>query len=196
MATNPKDVTQHYYSLEEYFALEHASDARFEYWDGELVCMSGGSRAHYRISGNVYYALARGLNGGPCQAFTGDAPIWTPTLPPYRYPDASAACGELEYKNKNGLDALVNPILVVEVTSPSTVARDEGPKFIAYQAVPTLREYLLVSQDEPRVTHYTRREGGAWERRDVTDLDASVELESVGCALKLRDIYDGVTFNT
>lgn len=196
MATNPKDVTRHYYSLEEYFALEHASDARFEYWDGDLVCMSGGSRAHYRISGNVYYALARGLNGGPCQAFTGDAPVWTPTLPPYRYPDASAACGELEYKNKNGLDALVNPILVVEVTSPSTVARDEGPKFIAYQAVPTLREYLLVSQDEPRVTHYTRREGGAWERRDVTDLDASVELESAGCALKLRDIYDGVTFNT
>jgi hypothetical protein len=62
--------------------------------------------------------------------------------------------------------------------------------------VPALRDYLLVSQDEPRVTHYARREGGAWERRDVTDLDASVEPESIGCALRLRDIYDGVTFNT
>ena len=196
MTANPKDVPQHYYSLEEYFALEDASDARFEYWDGDLVCMSGGSRAHYRISGNVYYALARALNGGPCQAFTGDAPIWTPTLPPYRYPDASAACGELEYKNKNGHDALLNPVLVVEVTSPSTVVLDVGPKFVAYQAIPTLRDYLLVSQDEPHVTHYARLGGGSWERRDVTDLDAALELESIGCAVKLRDIYDGVTFNT
>ena len=194
MATNPKDVPQHYYSLEEYFALEKAGDARFEYWDGEIVCMSGGSRSHYRISGNVYYALARALNGGPCQPFTGDAPIWTPARPPYRYPDASVACGEPEYINKSGLDALVNPVLVVEVTSPSTAAQDEGPKFIAYQAIQTLRDYLLVSQDEPRVTHYARLEDGGWKRRDITDLDASVELEPVGCALRLRDIYDGLTF--
>lgn len=194
MATNPKDVPRHYYSLEEYFALEKASDARFEYWDGEIVAMSGGTRAHYRISGNVHLALALGVRGGRCQAFTGDAPIWTPTLPPYRYPDASAACGELQYKNVGGLDALINPILVVEVTSPSTVRRDEGEKFLAYQAIATLREYLLISQDEAHITHYTRREGGTWERRDVTELEASIELESVGCALKMRDIYDGLTF--
>lgn len=195
MATNPKDVTQHYYSLEEYFALEDASDARFEYWDGDIVCMSGGSRAHYRISGNIYYSLARGLNGGPCQPFNGDAPICTPTLPPYRYPDASVACGEPEFKHIKGHDALVNPVLVVEVLSPSTARLNEGRKFIAYQAVPTLRDYLLVSQDEPRVTRYTRLGGDSWERRDVTDLDASLELESIGCALKLRDLYDGVTFD-
>lgn len=195
MATNPKDVPKHYYSLDEYFALEQASDARFEYWDGDLVCMSGGTRRHYRISGNVYLALALGLRGGRCQSFTGDAPIWTPTLPPYRYPDASAACGELEYKNVGGLDALINPVLVVEVTSPSTVVLDEGPKFVAYQAISTLREYLLVSQDSPRVTHYTRRDDGSvWERRDVTDTDASLDLESIGCALKMRDIYESVTF--
>ena len=194
MATNPKDVPQHYYSLEEYFALEDASDARFEYWDGEIVCMSGGSRAHYRISGNVYFALARRLHGGPCQAFTGDAAVWTPTLPPYRYPDASAACGELEFEHVKGHDALVNPSVVVEVLSPSTAALDEGPKFEAYRAIPTLRDYLLVSQDEPRVTHHTRLESGDWERRDVAGLDASVELESIGGALSLRDLYDGVTF--
>ena len=195
MATNPKDVTQHYYSLEEYFALEDASDARFEYWDGDIVCMSGGSRAHGTISSNVVISLGTSLRGGKCRAFTGDTAIWTPTLPPYRYPDASVACGEPEYKHKKGHDALVNPVLVVEVTSPSTAKLDEGPKFVAYQAVPSLRDYLLVSQDEPRVTRYTRLGGDSWERRDVTDLDASLELESTGCALKLRDLYDGVTFN-
>jgi Uma2 family endonuclease len=195
MATNPRDVPRHYYSLTEYFALERASDARFEYWDGEIVCMSGGSRRHGRIAGNIFYRLRQRFEGGSCMAFTADAAIWTPALPPYRYPDASAACGELQYKHINGLDALVNPVLVVEVTSPSTIRRDEGEKFVAYQALPTLREYLLASQEETRVTHYARREGGAWERRDVTDPDGSIELESVGCALKLRDIYEGVTFS-
>jgi Uma2 family endonuclease len=194
MATHPIEVPRHYYSLDEYFALEQASDARFEYWDGEIICMSGGSRAHGMISSNVHASLALALRGGRCRAFTGDAAVWTPTLPPYRYPDASAACGELQYKNINGLDAIVNPVLVVEVTSPSTIGRDEGEKFVAYQAIPTLREYVLVSQDEPRVTHYTRGDGGAWERRDVTDMDASLELESVGSALKMRDIYDGLKF--
>lgn len=195
MATNPKDAPRHHYSLDEYFALENASDARFEYWDGDIVCMSGGSRAHGTISSNIIIALGNSLRGGRCRAFTGDMAVWTPTLPPYRYPDASAACGELEFKHIKGHDALINPVVVVEVTSPSTVGLDEGPKFVAYQAIETLREYLLVSQDEPRVTHYTRLEGGAWERRDVIDADASIELESVGCALRMRDIYDGLTFD-
>jgi Uma2 family endonuclease len=195
MATNPKDVPRHYYSLEEYFALEDASDARFEYWDGEIVCMSGGSRAHSTISSNVHYSLASGTRGGRCRAFTGDMPVWTPTPPPYRYPDASVVCGEPEYKNKKGYDALVNPVVVVEALSPSTAALDEGPKFEAYKAIQTLRDYLLVSQFEPRVTHYTRLEGESWVKGEVTDLDASLELESIGCALRLRDIYDGVTFD-
>lgn len=194
MTANPKDVPQHHYSLEEYFALEDASDARFEYWDGEIVCMSGGSRAHHLITSNVLSSLAVALRGGRCKPFTGEAPVYTPTLPPYRYPDASAACGEPEFKNKRGHDALVNPVVVVEVLSPSTAALDEGPKFVAYQAVATLRDYVLISQDEPRVTHYARLGGDSWERRDVTGPDASVGLESVGCALALRDIYDGVAF--
>jgi Uma2 family endonuclease len=120
--------------------------------------------------------------------------IWTPALPPYRYPDASVVCGEILVKHINGLDALVNPVVAVEVTSPSTIGRDEGEKFAAYQAIPTLREYLLVSQIETRVVRYSRLESGAWERRDTTDAEASVTLESVGCELKLRDIYDGLTF--
>lgn len=194
MATNPTDMPQHYYSLEEYFALEDASDARFEYWDGDILCMSGGSRAHGTIASNIVISLGNSLRGGKCRAFIGDVAVYTPALPPYRYPDASAACGELEFKHIKGHDALVNPSLVVEVTSPSTAALDEGPKFVAYQAAPTLREYLIVSQDEPHVTHYARRGGDTWERRDVTGPDASAELESLGCALNLRDVYEGLTF--
>jgi Uma2 family endonuclease len=194
MATNPKEIPYHYYSLDEYFALEQASDARFEYWDGDIFCMSGGSRAHGIISSNVHYRLRQRLEGGPCRAFTADTAIWTPALPPYRYPDASAACGELQFRHVNVLDALVNPVLIVEVLSPSTKAHDEEEKFAAYKAIPTFREYLLIAQDEAHVVHYLRRAEEVWERRDVTDMDASLELESVHCALKLRDIYEGLTF--
>src|SRR5438132_14249221 len=93
MATNRKDMPQHYFTLEEYFALEEASEARWEYWDGELVCMSGGSRKHIIISSNVFFRLQLQLGDGPCRAFTADLPVKTPTLPPYRYPDATVACG-------------------------------------------------------------------------------------------------------
>lgn len=194
MATNPKDVPRHYFNLDEYFALEHAGDARYEYWDGDIYCMSGGSRAHGIISVNIVVALANGLRGGWCRAFNADTAIWTPTLPPYRYPDASVACGELQFKHVKGLDALVNPILIIKVLSPSAASRDHEEKFVAYQAIETFSEYLLVAQDSPRVTHYTRRADDAWERRDVIDVTASLELESVHCALRMSDIYEGLTF--
>lgn len=193
MATNPKDVPWHYFSLDEYFALEQASDARFEYWDGDIVCMSGGSRDHIQISGNIYYRLRQRLEGGPCRAFPAEQPVKTPTLPPYRYPDASAACGELKFENMHGIDALVNPVLIVEVLSPTTAEHDRKEKFAAYQAITTFTEYLLVAQDAPRVIHY-RRIGDVWERRDVAGLDATLPLESIGCALNVRDLYEGVTF--
>jgi len=90
---------RHFFTQEEYFALEHAGDGRYEYWDGDIVCMTGGSRAHGRIVGNVFYWLSAGLIGGACQAFTGDTAIKTPTVPPYRYPDTSVGCGDLKFEN-------------------------------------------------------------------------------------------------
>src|SRR5436853_3201110 len=98
MAINPKDLARHYFSLEEYFALEHVGDARYEYWDGDIVCMSGGSKQHERIAGNVFAELHSQLKGRSCEAFTCDMPIKTPSLPPYRYPDASVACGKAEFE--------------------------------------------------------------------------------------------------
>jgi len=192
MAINQKDLPRHYFSLEEYFALEHVGDARYEYWHGQIYCMSGGSRWHSIISSNVHAALSVGVRGRPCRAFTAEIPIFSPALPPYRYADASVACGELQYKTIEGMDALVNPVVIVEVLSPSTAMLDHGPKFTIYQSIPTLREYLVIAQDEARVTHYTRLENGAWQRRDIIDLDDSLMLESINCALSMRDVYDGV----
>lgn len=194
MVANPKEFWQHFYTLDEYFALEHVGDARYEYWDGEIVCMSGGSQEHSYIASNVHSRLQQQLRGGRCRAFTADLPVKTPTLLPYRYPDVTVACGPPTFDTMRGIDVLTNPVLIVEVMSPTSAARDQDDKFAAYQAIPTFREYLLIAQDTPHVIHYTRQPDGRWVREDVTDLEAVLKLDSVGCTLSLREIYEDVTF--
>jgi Uma2 family endonuclease len=193
MAANLKDLPRHYYTLEEYFALERVGEARYEYWDGDIVCMSGGSRQHVTISGNVYYSIRRQLEGRNCQVFTGDLQIRTPQLPPYRYPDVSVVCGRPGFAKVEGFDVLTNPILIVEVLSPGTASRDRNEKREAYQALPSLMEYLLVAQDMPHITHYLRQED-EWIRRDYGDPAATINLPSIKCLLALSDVYDRVKF--
>src|SRR2546423_1536897 len=108
MVVDLKDLPRHHYTLEEYFALEQASEARFEYWDGDIVCMSGGSERYYTISENLRTRLAEILRGGKCRALSGGVPIKTPSLPPYRYPDVSVVCGELHFERVDKVDALTN----------------------------------------------------------------------------------------
>ncbi|MEW6211245.1 MAG: Uma2 family endonuclease [Acidobacteriota bacterium] len=152
MAANLKFPPHHRYTLEEYFALERGGEARYEYWDGDILCMSGGSLQHYLISENLRTRLAEVLNDRECRPFSGGVPIRTPSLPPYRYPDASVVCGKMKFENINGIDALANPLLVVEVLSPGTEHLDKEEKRIAYQKIASLREYLIVAEDAPHIT--------------------------------------------
>ena len=193
MVANPKEITWPYHSLEEYFAIEGAGHVRYEYWDGQIVCMSGGTRQHVDIGSNAHFILRRQLVGRNCKAFTAEQSIKTPLLPPYRYPDAGVVCGEPIYERIETVDALVNPTLIIEILSPSTESRDRGPKRAAYQALPSLMEYLLVAQDAPHVTHYVRH-GNEWVRSDYGSLDLSVALPSLECTLNLSELYEGVEF--
>jgi Uma2 family endonuclease len=195
MASNRKDIPYHYYSFDEYYALEQASDARFEYWDGDIVCMSGGSIEHTQIAGNVFFRLRVQLSGSRCRVFNSDLAVKTPTLPPYRYPDVTVVCGEVRAERIHGQDALIDPTLIVEVLSPTIASHDHNEKFMAYQAFPSFREYLLIAQDAPRVTHYTRQADGSWLREDVTDLGATLMLDSIGCRLSLSEVYEEVQFS-
>jgi Uma2 family endonuclease len=194
MAANLKDLPRHYYTIEEYFAIERAGKARYEYWDGEIVCMSGGTPQHSTISSNIHFRLRQQLAGGNCRAWTSDMAVNTPLLPPYRYPDVSVACGRPVFETVEGIGVLTNPVLLVEVLSPGTAGRDRNEKRTAYQALPTLQEYLLVSQDTPHITHYVRQ-GEEWVRTDHADLAAAILLPSLGIELALGDIYEGVEYN-
>ncbi len=194
MAANLKPFPHHSYTLEEYFALERVGEARYEYWDGDILCMSGGSLQHYLICENLRTKLAEVLRGRDCQPFSGGVPIKTPTLAPYRYPDASVVCGKMKFENINGIDVLTNPILVIEVLSPGTEHLDKEEKRIAYQKIASLREYLIVAQDAPHITRYERR-GRRWARQDVGDLNGSLELTSINSPVLIRDIYEGIAFD-
>lgn len=185
---------KNFFTIEEYFALESVGDARYEYWDGEFVCMSGGSEAHNLICSNVHGELFSQLKGKTCRALTAETPIKTPSLPPYRYPDVSAVCGKPEFETIKGTAALTNPILIVEVLSPNTEQVDRGAKFEAYKTIETMREYLLIAQHEPHITHYIKQDNGEWQRSDTADLTASIMLETIGCTLAVSDVYIDVEF--
>ncbi len=191
MSANPK----HYYTLEEYFALEKVGDARYEYWDGDIVCMSGGSLEHGRIGGNIFGELYSQLKGRQCTAFTSEIPINTPTFPPYRYPDVSVACGDITFEKVSGIDTLTNPIVIFEVLSPHTEAADRGQKLQAYRAIETLQEYVLVSQVRPHITHYVKQDNTEWNSFDISGLATTLTLNSISCTLLLQDIYDGIVFS-
>jgi Uma2 family endonuclease len=193
MVANLKEPYRPYYTLEEYFLLEKGSERRFEYWDGQIFCMSGGSEQHATLTSNIHREVANKLRGKNCRAYTEGTPIVTPTLPPYRYPDTSAACGKPQFQSFDGIDALVNPTLVVEVLSTSTEAVDRKQKKGAYQALPSLQEYLLVAQTAHHVTRFSRH-GEFWHREEFSGLDAVIPLPSLDCELALRDIYEGVVF--
>lgn len=193
MVANLKEPYRHYYTIEEYFALEKVGDARYEYWDGDIVCMSGGTKQHAILSSNIHGELKAKLKGSKCRAFTEGVPIKTPAMPPYRYPDASAVCGEMEFQSFDGIDALTNPTVVVEVLSANSERADRKEKKDAYQALPSVQEYLLVSQTAHHITRFARH-GEFWHREEFSGLDTIIPLDSLNCDLALRDIYEGVVF--
>jgi Uma2 family endonuclease len=193
MVANPKDLPPHYYTLEEYFSLERVGEARYEYWDGNIVCMSGGSLQHAVISRNLIIHLGRQLEGRKCEAFTADMAIKTPVLPPYRYPDLSVVCGRPIIDKIGGMTTMVNPILIVEVLSPDSENRDQNEKREAYQAIESLREYLIIAQNFPHLTHYLKK-NDEWSRNDYAELDKVIELPSIECRITLKEVYDGVEF--
>lgn len=193
MSTNPT----HLYSLDEYFALERAGEARYEYWDGEIICMSGGSRRHSRIGTRVLQLLANHVEQQrSCEAFTGDQAVKNPApYPPYFYPDATVACGEATFANMRGIDVLTNPTLLVEVMSPTSRQRDKKKKLELYQKIDSLKEYLIVDQDQPVVIQHTKQQDGSWLTSTFNDPSAVITLSSISYSLTLKEIYATVKFD-
>ena len=176
----------------EYLDIERTATYRSEYLRGEMFAMAGGSPTHSRIKTNVLGELRSRLKGNPCAPYDSDLRVKCPTGL-YTYPDASVFCSELEFDDEQK-DTVLNPTLLVEVLSKSTEAYDRGKKFDHYRTIPSLREYVLVSQEEPMIQRFLRNDDDTWTLSVVADLNQSVRLQSLGIELPLAEVYERVDF--
>ena len=184
-------AVQTYFTPEEYIALERKAEFRNEYFSGQIVAMSGASFAHNFINANLVTELNNRLKSGNCVAISSDMRVRATPRESYFYPDVVVVCGEPEFEDDT-FDTLLNPIVIVEVLSPSTEAYDKGEKFTRYKHIASLQEYVLVSQDKVSVEHH-RRHGTQWMLSHYRALEEVLRLPSIGCELPLRDIYARVT---
>ncbi len=182
-----------YYTPAQYLAMEREAEYKSEYLHGEIFAMSGASRQHNLITTNVVREISSQLKGRPCETYSGDMRVKVSSGGLYTYPDVAAVCGESRFDDAQ-MDTLVNPNLIIEVLSPSTEAYDRGDKFAQYRTLETLTEYVLISQDKPRVERFLRQTDGDWLLSVANDLHDTVRLSSIGCTLALGEIYDKVSF--
>lgn len=183
------------YTLEEYFELELASEERYEYFNGEVFCMSGVSPNHGQIESNLNLGLRLALRERGCRVFPANVRIKVPASPPYRYPDLAVVCAKPVYEEIGGIEALTNPTLLIEVLSPSTEAYDRGDKFTYYKSIPSFQEYMLVAQHRPHITHYVRQADGKWDYEEINDLTSNLYLPTIDCTLALDEVYRDVEFS-
>lgn len=172
----------------EYLAFEETAPLRHEYVGGEAYAMSGGTLRHNRVAGNAYISLSLALKGKPCQVFMSDVKLHVARDSAYYYPDVMVACSEQAAANE--AQAISDPVLVVEVLSPSTEATDRREKLHAYRHLPSLQEYALISQDTQQVEIYRRQGDINWLYITYEPGDV-VEFVAVGVALPIEELYAG-----
>ena len=141
---------------EEYLARERRAETKSEYLRGEVFAMAGASRAHNLIASNAAGELRQQLRDRPCEVYPSDMRVKVSPSGLYTYPDVTVVCGEPQFEDAE-VDTLLNPKVLVEVLSPSTADYDRGGKFTHYRRLPSLQEYVLISQDRPLVEHYVAR---------------------------------------
>lgn len=179
---------------EEYLEIERAAEIRHQFLNGEMFAMSGGTPQHSLIKMNIGGELRSQLKGRPCTAFDSDLRVRTSPTGLYTYPDISVVCDELQFADGRR-DTITNPVLLIEVLSDSTEAFDRGQKFEYYRQIPSLREYVLVSQKSPSIERYVRNADETWTLTPIIGLASTIHLTSIDVTLSFAEVYDRVTFD-
>jgi Uma2 family endonuclease len=189
MASNPKKK----YTPEEYLELERQAEYKSEYFDGEIFARAGASEEHNLIAGNIFASLHSQVRKHGCRAYISDMRIDMSKKGLYAYPDVVVVCGASEFSDRHK-DNLTNPKVIIEVLSKSTEAKDRGFKFMRYRKLDSFAEYMLVSQDSLHIEHYARQSNNRWVLTEISGLESNVKLASIGCDLRIADIYEGISF--
>lgn len=180
------------YTPEEYLALEEKAEFRSEFDNGLVTAMAGGSLNHAQITANISRNIGNKISK-ECTALTTDVKVRVENYRKFYYPDVLIICGKAEFYEKRK-DTIINPILIVEVLSDSTEAKDRGEKMLAYRTLESLREYVLVSQDKAVVEQYIKNADGTWIHKATIGLKSLVNFESINVELEIEEIYARVEF--
>jgi len=180
-----------HYSIEEYTELLLESDTKLEYINGQIYAMAGAKTPHIRIGTRLTSILDFGLRN--CETFNSDQRVYVQPTGNYYFPDITVACGDILFKEDESVSTILNPKVVIEILSPSTELLDRRTKFYDYIQIPSLEDYLLVAQDEPRIERFSRGEE-LWTVLKVEGLDGSIEIPSLSLTLKLAEVYERVEF--
>lgn len=173
----------------QYLAFERSAlDVKYEFFDGEAFAMVGAGKNHNRINVNLTVELGGKFKAdkSSCNLFSNDMRV--KIAENYVYPDIVIYCGDAEFED-NEFDTLTNPVIIMEILSESTEAFDRGKKFAYYRKIPTLQEYILISQTEYHVEQYIRSDDSKWEYRSYEGAGQILKMESVQCELPLSEIY-------
>lgn len=183
------------YTAEEYLALERLGDQKHEFYRGELFAMAGASNRHNIAQINLIAWVHGRLRAKPCLVYGSDMRVRVDATGLYTYPDLSVTCGEPEFLDGHA-DTLLNPRVIVEVLSDSTETYDRGKKFDHYRQIPALGEYLLVSQNEPRIDRYSLLDDGRWALEVAEGLQATMRIDVADASLPLAEVYRRIEFTT
>ena len=175
-------------SQSEYLKLERSADCRSEYHEGQILAMAGASRNHNRIVTNASTSIDIQLKNRDCNNYSSDMRIRVQNGERYLYPDIVVTCGVEKFEDDN-TDTLLNPIAIFEVLSKTTEAYDRGLKFLYYQTIESLQEYVLISQNPQRIEVYNKQTDGNWRYHSFHKTPDKIVLQSINCVLDTNDVY-------
>jgi Uma2 family endonuclease len=190
MSTAPK---RRLLTEEEYLLIERQAQEKSEFVRGEMFAMSGATRSHNVIAQRISRLLGNQLEGRGCDVYQSDMKVRVASTGRFAYPDVVVVCGERQYLDDRN-DVLLNPTVLIEVLSESTANYDRGDKSRDYRLLGSLRELLIVAQDEPLIEHFVRQDKNTWNFTSTQGLEAEIELPSIGCKLRLADVFAGIEF--
>lgn len=182
-------------SPEEYLEIERQAAYKSEFFNGEMFAFAGANREHNLIAGNIFSNLHQQLRRKACEVYPGDMRVKVNATGLYTYPDLVVVCGKPHFED-NESDTLLNPIVIVEVLSPSTESYDRGTKFEHYRTIDSLTDYLLVAQDKIHVEHYVRQSDRSWLFSEYKSAEEKIQIASIGCELSVAEVYEKVEFGS
>jgi Uma2 family endonuclease len=178
----------HRYTYADYVALELESRTKHEFLDGEIYAMAGGSEEHSALAAEALRALGNAVGERPCRVHTSDLRVYVEAVGLATFPDGAVICGSLEQHGPSPQATALNPMVLLEVTSDSSEEYDNGEKLEYYRTIPSLRDYVIISHRERRVTVHQRSPDGEWGTR-VAIAGGRVTVQSLGLELIVDQIY-------